>query len=60
MATSEQVSKSQIGGGKNFRQSQIATANAALMKSFASKIKANDLSDIESIDSDAENDESSL
>jgi hypothetical protein len=30
------------------------------MKSFASRIKANSLSDIESIDSDAENDESSL
>ena len=30
------------------------------MKSFASRIKANSLSDIDSIDSDAENDESSL
>ena len=30
------------------------------MKSFASRIKANSLSDIESIDSDDENDESSL
>lgn len=30
------------------------------MKSFASRIKANSLSDIESINSDEENDESSL
>lgn len=38
----------------------MSSANLANMKSFASRIKANSLSDIESIDSDAENDESSL
>jgi len=38
----------------------VSSANLANMKSFASRIKANSLSDIESIDSDAENDESSL
>ena len=59
----KQATTSQIGGGKAFRESHVGSAkkprtDKELIRSFASKIKANSLSDIESINSAEENDDS--
>jgi len=52
-------SKSSIGGGIKFRDSHIPIQqNSRISKTLMSRIKPNDLSDIESIDSDEEQDTS--
>lgn len=58
---SDPFTQSQIGGGKAFRESQVKNAKNEWqknnLKSFASRIKANSLSDIESINSEEETDQ---
>ena len=54
------ITESQIGGGKAFRESQINNVSERQinqLKSFASRIKANSLTDIESINSEEETDQ---